>query len=55
MSEKQYYECEDCGGTLELRRSGVFVWGRCDHCGREVDFELPDIALNGQTTREQFA
>lgn len=41
-----HYVCDECGnGILTLKRWGIFVSGKCDGCGHEVDFELPDEAL----------
>ena len=42
------YECTECSrGILTLRswKGSPFVWGRCNRCGHEVEFELPDEAL----------
>lgn len=41
-----HYQCDECDkGILTLVRHGMFVSGKCDGCGRQVEFELPDEAL----------
>ena len=45
--EERSYNCDECGeGILELKRAGIFVWGRCTACKHEVEFELLDEAAN---------
>ena len=44
------HSCTDCAkGVLTLKRSGLSVTGKCDRCGRQVDFQLPAASMDELT------